>query len=283
MDSADNSSVLACGFRKLHEAGAFSVGIFRCDGCPERTGCEAAAYPEIVLPQQGAYIRHDAAGSVYLDETAVGFFEAGREYVIRHLEPRPDVTTVISLKTWPDAETSQFDRGAIRASAQIHHLHQSLLRSLTSISCDPIEAEERAIWLILNCLSEARGQPELSAYVQHGEEFSEEILIAVVEYIRANFRRKLTLDELSAHSGYSSFHLCRAFRRRMRMTIFQYVEQLRLQTAHRALIETADPISFIALDHGFCSSSHLTSRFARWAGKPPSAIRRGSGPPSGRS
>src|SRR5262249_32768399 len=118
-----------------------------------RTEEETAPFPEIVLPQRGAYIRRDCAGAVYLDRTTIGYFEAGKPYTIEHPKQRPDVTTVISLIS-PDALSDALDLpndaplfacAAVRASPAVQIMHRHLLQRLAV--AEAFELEERAVEL----------------------------------------------------------------------------------------------------------------------------------------
>lgn len=276
MDSDTNGHAAACRFHKLHESDCLSVGVHECSGLPLRSLDEFARHAEIILPQRGAYLRRDRSGSVYCDESVVGFLAAGSPYSIEHLEARPDRTTVIALRPaiGSAGQEIRFPRAAVRASAQVHLAHDALLRLLRDDRADPLAKEEMAASFASRVIEFAGDGPDLSHGAVARRAFTDEVLVAVAEFIRDNMRRRLTLDEIAAYAGYSTFYLCRAFRERMKLTLFQYLLHLRLRAAHRALLDTSESISGIALDHGFCSSAHFTAYYTRWAGAPPSLVRR---------
>ena len=271
-----------CRFHMLHQSGCVSVGVHECSGAPLRSPDESTTQAEIVLPQRGAYLRRDHAGSVYLDESVVGFFEPGRSYSIEHLEARPDRTTVIRLPRRADSEcgAAGFPRAAVRASARLLVEHDALLRLLRDDRADPLAKGEMAASFASRVIEFAGDGPDLGHGALPRRAFTDDVVVAVAEFIRGNLRRRLTLDEIAAYAGYSPFHLCRAFRERMKLTLFQYLLHLRLRAAHEALLETTEPIGAIALDHGFCSNAHFTAHYRRWAGSPPSSARRNRAPAS---
>lgn len=267
------------------ETAAFIVQEFRCPGCPPVTAPETAPLAEIVLPRQGAYVRRDSSGSVFLDRTVTAFFEAGRPYVIEHPKPRPDLTTVISLVDEAGLahslgirfeQATTFRRAAVRTTPPIHLAHAALLRNLDQGAAGRLAAEESAVQLIALAVELTQRSAEL-ARPEDGRSgaWKREIAVAVADFLNARYREPVTLQAVAAHAGYSVFHLCRIFQSEMGMPIHKYLMQLRLEAALGELTHSDRPITEVALDLGFASSSHFTTHFTRWAGLPPSRARLG--------
>jgi AraC-like DNA-binding protein len=82
--------------------------------------------------------------------------------------------------------------------------------------------------------------------------------------------------QLARAVGSSPFHLARAFKRTMGVTIHQHRLALRLHASLAMLRDTHDDISSIALDLGFGDHSHFTVAFRRRFGITPSRYRRGA-------
>jgi AraC family transcriptional regulator len=100
----------------------------------------------------------------------------------------------------------------------------------------------------------------------------------VVEYIRDNLARPITLSQLANLAGVSVRHFERAFRQATGTPPHAYVLRQRLASARELLLnEPALSIEEIAAKTGFNSSSHLSSTFRRQTGLPPSTFRRMSG------
>lgn len=270
---------------------ALMVGTFACPGVPPRTEVEAAPFPEIVVARKGAYVREDAAGAVYIDRTVAAFFEAARPYVIVHPRPRPDVTTVVSLKD-PDAVCAALDvrvgdgrcfaRSAVRASPALHLCHRELVRALREREREQhaLSAEEAAVRLV-SCAVALNHDvtAELSAPPTARTAAEVDVAFAIAEYLNAHFDENVRLDALATYSGYSVFHLCRLFHARMRTSIHKYLTLVRLEHALEALADTDRAIAAIALEHGFASQAHFTSAFKRWTGTSPAAARASARPP----
>ncbi|CAE6728012.1 HTH-type transcriptional activator RhaS [Paraburkholderia domus] len=95
----------------------------------------------------------------------------------------------------------------------------------------------------------------------------------VTDYIRANLAADLSISELAAHAGLSSFHFARVFRRETGETPHQFVSRLRLEEAARLLRATDQPVLQIALAVGFENASHFSVQFKRDYGVTPLAYR----------
>ncbi|MBZ4373688.1 AraC family transcriptional regulator [Corallococcus sp. AS-1-6] len=90
-----------------------------------------------------------------------------------------------------------------------------------------------------------------------------------------------TLAALAREAGVSPQRLGRAFRQAWRCSPAEYLRQVRLERAGRALRETQRPLGDIALDAGYCDQSHLTREFRRRLHLTPAEYRRLVGRASG--
>ena len=95
----------------------------------------------------------------------------------------------------------------------------------------------------------------------------------VVEFLRENLARKLTLDELAAVAELSPFHFLRAFRTQYDATPQQMLMALRLFEAKRRLADGAAPAQ-VAADVGLSDQAHLTRAFAQRYGVTPARYQR---------
>ncbi len=100
---------------------------------------------------------------------------------------------------------------------------------------------------------------------------------AAMEFICRNFRRRLTLDEISEAVDLSIPHLLRLFRRHLRLTPMQYLERQRMQHAGELLQLTGQKISVIAAQVGFEDLAYFSMRFKRYAKVSPRAYRAARG------
>ena len=93
------------------------------------------------------------------------------------------------------------------------------------------------------------------------------------EYLHAHFRESIGLDEVARAAGVHPVHLAQTFRRRVGLTIGEYVRQLRVDFAARALAERERSIGDIALSAGFADHSHFARTFKAVTGETPSSYR----------
>lgn len=93
----------------------------------------------------------------------------------------------------------------------------------------------------------------------------------ISSYIEQNFTRAITLQELANEYNYSVSKLCKDFKKEMGCTIFEYILNLRLLYAHRALILNQNiRIKDIARDAGFSDECYFCRAYKKKYGCPPS-------------
>lgn len=95
----------------------------------------------------------------------------------------------------------------------------------------------------------------------------------VTDYVRANLAGDLSISELAAQAGLSSFHFARVFRRETGEAPHQFVSRLRLEEAARLLRATDHTVLQIAIAVGFENASHFSVQFKRDYGVTPLAYR----------
>ena len=97
----------------------------------------------------------------------------------------------------------------------------------------------------------------------------------VEDYLRANFRERLTLDELAAVACLSKYHLVRLFEKALRTSPHAYQTMLRINFAKRELRRgRSAPITAIAQEAGFYDQSHFVKAFKQYSGTTPLDYRR---------
>lgn len=90
-----------------------------------------------------------------------------------------------------------------------------------------------------------------------------------IMYIRSNFTKKLSLDNISIYVGISKYHLCREFKTLTGSTIIEFINTLRCTEAKR-LIEKGMRVSEVAYTCGFDNLSYFSRTFQNIIGHPPS-------------
>jgi AraC family transcriptional regulator len=82
-----------------------------------------------------------------------------------------------------------------------------------------------------------------------------------------------SLGTIAAELDLHPVHVSRLFKRQLGVTVSQYLRELRLQRAARALLETRKPLALLANDHGFADQSHMTRELARATSWSPAKLR----------
>lgn len=98
-------------------------------------------------------------------------------------------------------------------------------------------------------------------------------LQAVVDYMQANLRHRVSLEELASIAQLSAVHFARLFRQTTGQPPHQWLLEQRLQHAEKLLVAKTLTITDIATQSGFSDQSHLTRAFRRSRGVTPSRFR----------
>jgi AraC family transcriptional regulator len=93
------------------------------------------------------------------------------------------------------------------------------------------------------------------------------------DFVESSLADDLDVTTMANVAALSPAHFARAFAATVGMTPFEYVMTRRLARAHDLLRRTDRSVLAIALDVGFKTPSHFTSRFRREFGITPRAIR----------
>lgn len=98
-------------------------------------------------------------------------------------------------------------------------------------------------------------------------------LAKVSEYVRANFHENLRTANLAEIAGISPTQLDRKMRRVYKISVAQFIRQVRLQAAADLLLGSSISIAAIAADCGYADQSALTRQFKASSGLTPGAYR----------
>jgi len=96
----------------------------------------------------------------------------------------------------------------------------------------------------------------------------------VLTYLRYHCTTDLDVEDVARRSGYSMRTFTRMFREATATTPHNYLVQLRIGLARRAIRTTSDSITDIAFASGFNDSNYFSSCFSKMTGLSPSEYRR---------
>lgn len=98
-------------------------------------------------------------------------------------------------------------------------------------------------------------------------------ICAIFHYIEKHFTEKITLEQLAWEVSISQQYLCKCFRKVTGRTIFDYIEQMRLQYSCYLLRTTQESITEIAMESGFNTVSYFNRIFKKYKGCTPRQYR----------
>lgn len=121
----------------------------------------------------------------------------------------------------------------------------------------------------------------LSTHITHGEDSAENtsdhrivLVKSIMEYLRINYERDMTLAELEKEFGLSKGHICRLFKSITHMTPFEYLNYYRINQSADFLEHSDDEISIIAARSGFNNISYYNRTFQKYMHMTPSGFRK---------
>jgi transcriptional regulator GlxA family with amidase domain len=117
------------------------------------------------------------------------------------------------------------------------------------------------------------GQAQFIAY-DHTPTPQGSALESLLEWLRANLGRELTLADIAAQAGTSTRTLIRRFREQTGTTPLQWLHRARIRQAQHLLETTGHSVERIGSQVGFGSPTAFRDRFKRTTGVSPQAYRR---------
>ena len=122
-------------------------------------------------------------------------------------------------------------------------------------------ALEVARWLVV-FLKRPGGQSQFSSHLA-AQAVAPGPLKDLPQWIVANLRADLAVEELAARAAMSPRHFARVFRRESGLTPAKFVERARLDSARRELENAALGLEEVASRSGFASAEHMRRAFTR--------------------
>lgn len=103
-------------------------------------------------------------------------------------------------------------------------------------------------------------------------------LSEIINWIEANIRIEMTLDDIASHAYLSKFYLHRVFKQATGLSLLEYVRSRKLALSLLDLIHTNLRISDIAQEYGFSHHQTYIRAFIREFGMTPTEFRTGVEP-----
>lgn len=95
-------------------------------------------------------------------------------------------------------------------------------------------------------------------------------IIRAHRFIKENFQNQITIPLIARHVGTNQCYLKRGFKEIYQLTIFQFIQHLRMNAAHDLLMNTELTIQDIAIQIGYSSTSSFSVAYKQHFGQSPS-------------
>lgn len=165
---------------------------------------------------------------------------------------------------------SCFSSPIIRLPENERNYFADLCRRMTEYSSD-CGYDERPL-LVADILT------LLNKYKQNKEyepaDASSRLLSEILDYIGQNFKSIENLDDIAQKFFITKFHLCRIFKENTGMSVFQYINTLKIQMACTMLTNPGFSMTDISSECGFNSQMYFCEIFHRQLGMTPSQYRK---------
>ena len=99
-------------------------------------------------------------------------------------------------------------------------------------------------------------------------------MMLAVEYMRANFQRPISLEQVAGEVYLNPEYFSRIFREEMGVTFITFLTELRLNRSVQLLEETAMRVQDIARETGYPNVSYFSTTFKKKYGVSPYEYRR---------
>lgn len=114
--------------------------------------------------------------------------------------------------------------------------------------------------IILEEISDCENEPESLTHDVRIEE--------IMNFIKNNYERQITLDKLSKQFFFNKYYLCRMFKEKTGFNISQYIEACRISAAI-SLLKEGVSVADVAVKVGYGSDTYFISKFKKNLGLSP--------------
>ena len=95
-----------------------------------------------------------------------------------------------------------------------------------------------------------------------------------MDYIKTNYREKITLDDVANYAYLSKSYLSKIFKEEMDCTLTAYINKVRVEKSKQLLLDERISLADIAGQVGFEDQSYFTKVFKKVTGISPGKFKR---------
>lgn len=96
----------------------------------------------------------------------------------------------------------------------------------------------------------------------------------ILEYIETHYASPIRLDEIAAHIGLCKSECCRLFHRSMKIPLFEFLVEYRIEKSLHDLADSGNSITVVAERAGFGDSNYYSKAFRKVKGCSPTSYRK---------
>ncbi len=105
------------------------------------------------------------------------------------------------------------------------------------------------------------------------QEIQEDFTSSIVAFINSNYATINSITDIADHFFISKYHLCRIFKKAMKITVIDYLNQIRIKNACQMLQFSSKSIGEVSELCGYNSTAYFSSIFKQLHGCAPSEYR----------
>ena len=256
-----------------------AVALMEFDHPPDADHCdpdqEVASSDSINFVEDGSFDVHVDDEHWRLAPGTLFVARRGMTFSCRHTDEAPsDRCLTVSYSGGAVEDLMRIDLPALRPPfARMSARRQYLRHRLRSC----VAGEEIRLELLAGALFEALAVNRMSAPARVDANVTPLMrrIDSAMELIETDYARGLTLGDLAAAAGLSTYYFARAFQRFVGVPPHRYLTGVRLRHAARMLDDGAG-VTFTCYEVGFGSLSHFVTAFRKRFGVVPSAAKRGA-------
>lgn len=221
----------------------------------DRLGGVSESYPfEYEKQLRQMILSRDKSGAQRLLNELLGHIYCAGDFDIERIRPRIIELIVILSRATIDAGAD---------SREIFLYNDTYLKEVERFTT----IEAMSLW-ITDIMRRFIEQAFDFAQAHHSD-----VVYKAMEYIRRNYDRKLTLDEIAQHVYLSRSYLSSLFREEAGQTLFSYLNQVRIEKSKLYLLDPSISLVDITLRCGFEDQSYFTRVFKKATGVSPKKYR----------
>lgn len=213
------------------------------------------AYPiEYEKQLRQTVIAGDKQGAQRMLNELLGHIYCSDDFDLNRIRPRVIELIVVLSR-------ASIDAGA--DSREIFLYNDAYMQQINKFS----DIEELSIWIT----------GVMHRFIQHSFDFAQikhsDVVFKAMEYIRQNYDRKLSLDDIAQHVYLSRSYLSSLFREEAGQTLFSYINQVRVEKSKLFLMDPSISLAEAAAMCGFEDQSYFTKVFRKITGLSPKQYR----------